>query len=43
MTKYQILKSNQIVLCICDGNITDVDINDYFSCFNINNLFIWDF
>ena len=35
------MKSNQIVVCICKGKITEVDINDWnFSCFNINNLYI---
>ena len=29
MTKNRFLISNLIVLCICKGKITDVDINDY--------------
>ena len=29
MTKSRFLISNLIVLCICKGKITDVDINDY--------------
>ena len=38
MIKNQILKSNQIVLCICEGKIIYVDIYDYLICFNINSF-----
>lgn len=36
MTTNQFLISNIIVLCICKGEITDVDSNDYnFKCLEI--------